>query len=216
MALMDLTILDEKHICRHCQTTMSCCEVPPVHVGDGLGWGAEAMFICLNDDCPIFADGWDKIEVNYGHKASFRYMELPGSTVGNTMMVGSKIAFTGSVIDPEAMRQQNERFQQEQASVAALDTCVAENDLTPVLNLILDEHARLSGRERAIELLKELNDLACIDPIRNHTFRNTSVEQKCVLAIVEILKKHYKKECPHCAELIKSQAKTCMHCQQDL
>ncbi|MBU1138170.1 MAG: zinc ribbon domain-containing protein [Proteobacteria bacterium] len=215
MNIQNLSVLDEEHICPSCKTKMSCCEVPPVHVGDGLGWGSEVLFICLNDDCPTFRNGWDKVDVNYGHKASFRDMQLPGSTEQNVMMVASKDAFTGSIVDPEQMREQNERNIKEKEAVAALDTCVQDNDISPVMTLILDEAADNSGRLRAISLLKEFNDLSCIDAIRNHTFNKTDIEQKCKLVISQMLKDNYKKECPYCAELIKAQAKKCMHCNAD-
>ncbi len=216
MFIHNLTVLDEEHICPDCKAKMSCCEAPPVHVGDGLGWGSEVLFICLNDDCPTFTSGWQKVEVNYGHKSTYRNMQLPGSTEQNVMMVASKVAFTGSIIDPESMREQNERYKKEKEAVAALKTCVQDKDLTPVMTLILDEAARTQGRKDAIGLLRELNDLSCIDPIRNHTFRNSEFEQACNLVISELLKDNFKKECPYCAELIKAQAQRCMHCKAEL
>jgi hypothetical protein len=215
MNIRDVSVLDEEHICPNCKIRMTACEAPPVHVGDGLGWGSEVLFICLNDDCPSFTGGWKKVDVNYGHKGSFRNMQLPGSTEQNVMMVASKIAFTGSIIDIEQMRSQNERYQKEKAAVAALDTCVEKNDISPVMALILDENATSAGRQKAIKLLKEFNDLSCIDPIRNHTFRKSDLEQQCNMAITQILKDHCKKECPNCAELVKAQAKRCLHCKTD-
>ncbi|HIP40270.1 MAG TPA: zinc ribbon domain-containing protein [Desulfocapsa sulfexigens] len=216
MYIQDLSVLDEIHICPDCKTEMSCCEVPPVHVGDGLGWGSEVLFICLNDDCSVFKGGWKKVETNYGHKGSFRNMQLPGSKEMNVMMVASKDAFTGSIVDPEAMREQNERYKREKQALAALDSCVELNDISPVMTLILDEAATPSGRIKAIALLKDFNDLSCIDAIRNHTFRKSEMEQECNLVIAQILKNHFKKECPHCSELIKAQAKKCQFCKEDL
>jgi len=57
-----------------------------------------------------------------------------------------------------------------------------------------------------------LNDLECIDPIRNHAFRDIAFENECNLAIRSILKANYRKECPSCFEIIKAQAVKCMHC----
>jgi hypothetical protein len=216
MYIHDLSVLDEEHICPNCKTTMTACEAPPVHVGDGLGWGSEVLFICLNDDCPTFAGGWAKVDVNYGHKGTFRNMQLPGSTEKNVMMVASKVAFTGSIIDPEAMREQNERYRKEKEALAALDSCVEKKDISPVMTLILDESASPAGRQKAVSLLKDLNDLSCIDPIRNHTFRQSDLEQQCNMAITQLLKNNFKKECPYCAELIKAQAKRCLHCKAEL
>jgi len=162
MYIQNLSVLDEVHTCPDCDTKMSCCEVPPVHVGDGLGWGSEVMFICLNDECPTFKNGWKKVEVNYGHKGSFRNMQLPGSKELNAMMVASQIAFTGSIVNPEEMREQNERYKKEKAAIAALDTCLADKDISPVMTLVLDESAKPEERVKAIALLNAFNDLSCI------------------------------------------------------
>jgi hypothetical protein len=131
------------------------------------------------------------------------------------MMVGNSDAFKASVIDPKVVESQNVRYQKEKEALKALDTCIDENNLEPVLVLILDESATVDGRKRAIGKLVELNDLQCIDPIRNHTFRDTSLESDCNMAIKKLLKANYKKECPFCKEIIKAQASICMHCKKE-
>ncbi len=212
----DLSFLDEVKTCPHCKQDMSLCESPPIHVGDGLGWGSDVLFICLNDSCPLFLKGWDQIEHQYGHHASYRYMEVPGSPEGNCMMVGNADAFKGCVVNKEELRNQNARFRAEKEATEQLKTCVADKNLAPVMTLLLDEGATRSSRNTAAEYLFELNDLACIDPLRNHTFKDTALEQKVNMAISELLKVNFKKECPHCLEIIKAQAKKCMHCKEDL
>lgn len=202
----------EEHICPHCETRLSCCKTPPMHVGDGLGWGTDVFFICLNDECSLFENGWAYIEEQYGQVASYRYMILPGEKKGTPMMVGSAIAFTGSEIDPNQLEETNVRFQNEKKALQALETCVAEKNLEPLICLITDEEAHLEGRHKACKLLEELCDIQCIDPIRNHKFRHTEIEQLSNIAISRILKKQFKKECPHCAEIIKAQAKICKIC----
>lgn len=201
--------------CPHCHNELSCCEAPPFHIGDGLGWGSEVLYICLNDECPVFVNGWKQIAEQYGHNSSYRYMQLPGSDEANVMMVGTSDAFKGSVIDLTVVEAQNERYQKEKQAVAALDTCVEQGNLAPVLALIVDEAASLSSRKRAISLLVSLNDLSCIDPIRNHHFRDLSLASDCNMAIKQLLEKNYKKECPQCMEIIKAQARTCMHCKRE-
>ena len=214
--LKDMSVLDEEKFCPHCKQQLSCCEAPPFHIGDGLGWGAEVLFICLNDDCPLFVNGWKQIETQYGHRSSYRYMELPRSKEGNVMMVANKDAFTGSVIDKEALLNLNERYQKEKEAVRLLLECVEQQNTEPVMTLLLDEAADLSNREAAVPYLIRLNDLSCIDPLRNHSFRNNTLEQKVNLAISTLLKANFKKECPYCAEIIKAQAKKCMHCKETL
>lgn len=211
-----LKYVDEEHHCPHCNTRLSCCHTPPFHVGDGLGWGSEIMFICLNDECSLFVNSWTQFEEQYGHSASCRYMKLPDENKGTAMMVGSKDAFTGSVIDPIAIRKQSERYRNEMEAVDKLATCVEENNLDPVLTLILDEHAKIDHRKQAADLLLQLNNLSCVDPIRNHSFKNTEIEMLVNIGIHSILKNHFKKECPHCAEIVKAKANICKECGKEV
>lgn len=206
---------EEEHYCPHCKQRLSCCQTPPFHVGDGLGWGSEVFFVCLNDDCPLYASSWQRFEEQYGHIASCRYMQLPGETTGTPMMVGGRDAFKGCIVDPEAIRRQDKRFAKEKAAVARLDAAEAEKDIEPALYLILDDAAALSNRERAIGVLTASGDLSCIDPIRNHKFTDSEIESLAHSAIQEILKANYRKECPACAEIVKSQAKVCKHCGRE-
>jgi len=216
MLSRNLDFLEEIHTCPHCDKKMQCCEAPPVHIGDGLGWGSDVMFICLNDYCTLFLKGWENIEKQYGHHASYRYMELPGSKEGNFMMVGNSDAFKASVIDPQELKSQNDRYQKEKKATAELENCVAEENLEPVLYLILDEAANIDVRKKALSLLLEMNDLSCIDPIRNHSFRDTSLEMECNQVLELLLKKNFKKECPFCSNLVKMQAAKCMHCKEEI
>jgi len=211
-----LKYLEEKHTCPHCKTELTLCHAPPVHVGDGLGWGSEFLFICLNDECSLFVKGWEYIENQYGHVGSYRYMEIPNSNESYNMMVAGKEAFTGSIVDVEDLKAKNQRYQKEKEAVAALDTCVEKGDLDSVLFLILDDHARKEDRKRAVELLVQLDDINCVEPLRNKAFRDTDIEQSVNMAIHALLEKHFLKECPYCAELIKSRATVCKHCQKEL
>ncbi|MCF6290006.1 MAG: zinc ribbon domain-containing protein [Desulfobacterales bacterium] len=208
--------LDETYHCPHCKKQLTCCNAPPFHVGDGLGWGSEFLYICLNDDCSLYVNGWKHISEQYAHVGSYRYMQLPGEKSGTPMMVGSPDAYKGCEVDRAALRLQNKRYCDEKEALAKLDTCVREKNMQPALHLILDEAADLEGRNRACDLLLELDDLACIDPIRNHEFRNNKIEQKINMTISQLLHNNYRKECPHCAEIIKARAKVCMHCNRDL
>jgi hypothetical protein len=212
----DLAYLDEVKNCPHCKQTLSLCEAPPIHVGDGLGWGSDVLFICLNDGCSLFLNGWDKIEAQYGHHASYRYMELPGSPEGNCMMVGNADAFKACIIDKEELRNQNARYRRQKEATKQLKSCVADNNIEPVMTLLLDEGASKTVRVSALGYLTELNDLTCIDPLRNHKFRDPAIEQQVNQAITELLKNNFKKECPHCLEIVKAQAKKCMHCKENL
>ena len=211
-----LKYIEEKHCCPHCNGNLTLCNAPAVHVGDGLGWGSEYLFICLNDTCPLFVKGWDYIENQYGHVGSYRYMETPNSKESYTMMVVGREAFTGSIVDIEVLKRQNVRHQQQRENLAALDQCVERKQLEPVMSLLLDDSVSIADRKRALKLLVPLNDVACIEPLRNHTFRDPHLEQEINLAIGQLLQNNFLKECPYCAELIKARAVVCKHCQREL
>jgi len=211
-----LRYIEEKHYCPHCSGDLILCHAPPVHVGDGLGWGSEYLFICLNDSCPLFVKGWDYIANQYGHVGSYRYMELPNSKEKYSMMVVTKEAFTGSIVDIEAIKLQDVRYQQQQEALSALDTCLDQKQLAPVLAVLLDESMKIDDRKRAVALLAPLNDLGCIEPLRNHVFKDPHLEQEVNLAVGQVLANNFLKECPYCAELIKARATICKHCQRTL
>jgi len=211
-----LEFIAAEHICPHCSTPMTPCRTPALNVGDGLGWGSPVFMICLNNECSLYKSSWQQFEEQYGHVASCRYMLLPGAKKGEPIMVGSCDAYTGGIIDLEEEKGRNKRKQAEDEAVRALDTCVAEHNLKPVIHLILDEKANLKKRQQACGLLEELNDPQCADPIRNHTFKHTEIGQLAGIAVDRILKANGLKECPLCAELIKMKAKVCKHCGRDL
>ncbi len=211
-----LRYLENKPACPHCKDQLTLCHAPPMHVGDGLGWGSEFLFICLNNECSLYANGWEFVELQYGHVGSYRHMEIPGSKETYNMMVAGQSAYTGSIVDVEALKKQNDRFQKEKEAIAALDTCLEENNLEPVLTLLTDNAAAPEARKRAAALLVPLNDINCIEPLRNQKYGDNHIEQDINMAITKILATQYLRECPFCAELIKSRAKVCKHCQKEL
>ncbi len=211
-----LKYIEEKRYCPHCSGKLTLCHAPAMHVGDGLGWGSEYLFICLNDECPLFLKGWDYIANEYGHVGSYRYMEIPNSQETYNMMVVGKDAFTGSIVDVEAIKKKSKQYQAQQQALEMLDQCVEQKNLEPVLTILLDESVKISDRKRAISLLLPLNDVACVEPLRNHTFNDAHLQHEVNLAITQVLANNFLKECPHCAELIKARATVCKHCQREL
>lgn len=216
MLLTVLKYIEEKHYCPHCSGDLKLCHAPPVHVGDGLGWGSEFLFVCLNDECPLFIKGWEYIENQYGHVGSYRYMEIPNSKESYNMMVVGKDAFTGSLVDVEALKRQNVRYQRLQEALAAMEHCVERQELEPPLTVLLDDSASIDSRQRAVKMLELLNDIACIEPLRNHVFKIPHLKEDVNRVVSKVLTGNFLKECPYCAELIKARATVCKHCQREL
>jgi hypothetical protein len=66
--------------CRHCGARMRKWLVP-----DGTSWAEEFFWVCFNDDCRYYREGWDWMEEQYGQHASYRYAINP--TTGAALMI---------------------------------------------------------------------------------------------------------------------------------
>ena len=62
--ILEKIMSEEKPKCPHCQSTMDIWEVPPITFSDGLGWGTPYLYMCFNDECPLYVQGWDSIKEN--------------------------------------------------------------------------------------------------------------------------------------------------------
>lgn len=83
----------EAPVCSHCNETMTRQDLPPVSFSDGLGWGTTFLWICANDDCPIFRKGFYHTMENYGQASSLRSIIEPDS--------GHASVIPAATLDPE-------------------------------------------------------------------------------------------------------------------
>jgi len=54
-------------------------DLPLINFSDGLGWGAPFLWMCVNDDCPVFNKGFTHTLNNYGQTTSMRVVVEPDS-----------------------------------------------------------------------------------------------------------------------------------------
>jgi len=54
-------------------------------VPDAASWNEEYFFVCFNDDCSYYQEGWDWMRSQYNQVASYRYMVNP--TAGTSSMI---------------------------------------------------------------------------------------------------------------------------------
>jgi hypothetical protein len=52
-------------------------QILPSYVTHGLDWGLDFLWVCMNDDCPLFVNGWTNMAEKYGQLDSIRYMVQP-------------------------------------------------------------------------------------------------------------------------------------------
>jgi hypothetical protein len=67
--VLEKVLSQEKPLCPHCGAVMTIWEVPPFDFADGLGWGTPYLFVCFNDECSLYVQGWKNMEENYAQCA---------------------------------------------------------------------------------------------------------------------------------------------------
>lgn len=63
---------EEIHKCAHCGAKLLPW-MPPAE----SSWGENLQYVCFNDDCEYFKNGWDHMWNNYSVKTSYRYRFNP-------------------------------------------------------------------------------------------------------------------------------------------
>jgi len=209
-------VRDKKPLCPHCNKEMIIWECPPMNFSDGLGWGTPYLYVCFNDDCSLYLEGWKQIYDNYANIASYRCICDPMDGKMDCMPVFSRDGGRGYIIDEEIEAREEARKAAEKKGIEALDAYHDCGDVVAILKLLLDEEMQPTVAFRAAEMIGELGGLDVIEPIRNHVFKNEVVNRKAGEIIGEIHTRHFTKECPFCAEIIKARSIVCKHCGKDL
>jgi hypothetical protein len=185
-------------------------------VGDGLGWGTPYLYICFNDHCPCYEQGWDHMKETYAQNASYRCMNYPGTKTFEIMPVFSSMGGRGQVIDDQALAEQEALKEATKKGFSILADCFVSKDGPQVLKILLDVTEPMRVRVKAAEMIGDIGELEAIDPIRNVNLGNNILQKKIEDAISKIHARFYTRECPFCAEIIKKRAKICKHCQKEV
>ena len=202
--------------CPHCGEEMNLWEIPPIDFSDGLGWGAPYLFICFNDNCSLFREGWDHIEKNYAHHASYRCMNYPGTEQYECMPVFSDQGARGQIIDEQVMAEQEAIKEATKQGFGVLAECYVRKDGPTVLNMLTDSSWPNRVRLKAAEMIGDIGEAEAIEPIRNLKFGNDLLQKAVDDTIQKIHDRYFTRECPFCAEIIKKRAKMCKHCQKEV
>jgi hypothetical protein len=84
-------MMETARTCPHCGSRLKKWLVP-----EDTAWNEEHLYVCFDDACPYYREGWDWMEKQFSQRASYRYMISP--TTGSASMV--------PVWSPEALRSQ--------------------------------------------------------------------------------------------------------------
>ena len=215
--VLEKILSKKKPKCPNCNAEMSIWETPSMPFGDGLGWGVPYLFICFNDNCPTYVKGWENIQDNYGHKASYRCMCYPDNpTHFDYMPVFSPQGASGQIIDNQSILQEEMLKQSIKKGFSILTDCYISKDIVTIAKILIDPTEPMRVRLKAAEMLGDVGEVEAIEPVKNYKFGNEKLQVAVDNAIKKIHKKFFTKECPFCAEIIKKRAKICKHCGKDV
>ena len=210
-------ILDqEKPKCPYCGKEMTIWEVPSIPMGDGLGWGEPFLFLCFNDECSLYTEGWDKVEEDYGHRASYRSICYPSSGKFECMPVFGRFGGTGQVVDDQLLMEEEMLRESIKKGFSILAGCYVAKDAETILRLLLDPTESAKVRLKAAEMIGDIGSLEAIDPIKNLKIGNKLIQEQLDKSVKKMHERHFTRECPFCAEIIKARAKVCKHCGKEV
>ena len=87
---------EQKTVCPYCGEQLKKWLVP-----DGSSWNDEHFFVCFNDDCSYYVNGWEWMKEQYAQRASYRYAYNPGQDARLMIPVWSANATRGMIVDDE-------------------------------------------------------------------------------------------------------------------
>jgi hypothetical protein len=206
----------EKPKCPHCDREMSLWEVPPVTFSDGLGWGEPYLFLCFNDECPLYVQGWDDLEQNYAQKASMRCFNYPGTENFECMPVFSPMGAKGQIIDDQVVAEQESLNTNIKKGFSILADCYVNKDEVTVMQLLSDPCEPMRVRIKAAEMIGDIGSVEAVEALRCMRAANQKLQDGIEGAVGKIHQRFFTRECPFCAEIIKKRAKICKHCGKDV
>ena len=209
-------IFAERPTCPHCGQEMKILECIDTGLSCGSGWGTPYLFICVNDECPPFVNGWETMKQGFGRRCSYRCICFPGGRNTDLMMVASRSDGKSQVLEEAVIRADRDRGTLRDPEVKKLISSFESGDLDALLSNLFDEKSHHKVREKAAELIGELGLLEAIEPLRHHPFKDQRVAARVGDAILRICEVTGTRECPYCKEMIEAGAAVCTECGKDL
>ncbi len=214
--LLEKYIKMDKPHCPHCKTEMTLWEVPVINFSDGLGWGTPYLFICFNDECSSYKKGWDHMKDTMEAPASYRCINEPGCDNFEYMPVFSPLGATGGMVDEKVLIEQEAKKELMIQTFSVLTDYYISKDWDEILKICLDPKIPAKARLKAVEMVGELGDAEAAEHLVNHKFPTPVLQDGVQKAVEQLHERHYTRECPFCAEIIKKRATLCKHCNKEV
>ena len=214
--LLEKYIKMDKPHCPDCNTEMTLWEVPSINFSDGLGWGTPYLFVCFNDDCSSYKQGWEHMDETMSTRASYRCYVEPGRDNFEYMPVFSPMGAQGGKLDNEILIREEAKKELLKQTFSILTDYYMSKDWDEILKICLDSKIPPRARLKAAEMVGELGEIEAVEHLANHKFPTPVLQESVANAITQLHEKHFTRECPFCAEIIKKRAKLCKHCNQEV
>jgi hypothetical protein len=214
--LLEKYLKMDKPKCPHCDVDMTLWEIPPFSFSDGLGWGTPYMFVCFNDDCPSYKKGWDHLRETMEAPASYRCYVEPGRKIFEYMPVFSPVGATGGKLDDEVLIREEAKKELMKQTFSVLTDYYISKDWDEILKICLDAKIPPKARLKAAQMVGEIGDADAAEHLINHKFPTPVLQEGVEKAIEQLHERHYTRECPYCAEIIKKRAILCKHCNKEV
>lgn len=214
--VLDEMLSKESPKCPHCDKNMSIWQVPEFAFGDGLGWGSPYLFVCFNDDCPAYKSGWENIRGSFAHNASYRCMTYPDASQFEFIPVFSPEGGTGQLVSEQVLQEQERLKESIKIGFSTLADAYVNKDADAVMLILLDALQPARVRLKAADMIGDVGRVSDIDSLENNKYANELISNQVKDSIKKIHKRHFTRECPFCAEIIKIRAKICKHCGKEV
>jgi hypothetical protein len=89
-------MVDSAETCPHCGARLKKWLVP-----NGASWDEEFFFVCFNDGCSYYQEGWGWMKEQYGQVASYRYMYNPATGASSMIPVWSDSATREMIVEDD-------------------------------------------------------------------------------------------------------------------
>jgi hypothetical protein len=97
-----------------------------------------------------------------------------------------------------------------------LADCYVNENTVDILRLLLDSGQPVRVRLKAAEMIGDIGPVDAVDALKNARFGNEKLQETVHKAVQKIHERHFTRECPFCAEIIKSRARICKHCGKEV
>jgi hypothetical protein len=82
--------------CRYCGSRLKKWRLP-----EGTTWSEEFFYVCFNDECSYYKDGWNWMRQQFNQEASFRYAVSPANGASLQIPVWSSTATREMIVEDD-------------------------------------------------------------------------------------------------------------------